>query len=74
MQNTQQNQQTQKEQSIKLEIPLSMVNTVMAALQNVDAPHRVTDPVLRLIAEQAKQQVNNEPVSRDLPGSNNTLN
>ena len=44
------------EPTIKLELNVPEVNTILAALGEL--PHRVADPILRKVVEQAKKQVN----------------
>ena len=41
---------------ITLELDVQAVNTILAALGEL--PHRVSDPILRKVVEQAQKQVN----------------
>ena len=41
---------------ITLELDVNSVNTILAALGEL--PHRVADPILRNVVEQAQKQVN----------------
>lgn len=41
---------------ITLELDVPAVNTILAALSEL--PHRVADPILRNVVEQAQKQVN----------------
>ena len=42
--------------TITLELDVTSVNTILAALGEL--PHRVADPILRNVVEQAQKQVN----------------
>ena len=42
--------------TISLELHVQEVNTILAALGEL--PHRVADPILRKVVEQAQKQVN----------------
>lgn len=42
--------------TITLELDVNSVNTILAALGEL--PHRVADPILRKVVEQAQKQVN----------------
>ena len=42
--------------TISIELNVQEVNTILAALGEL--PHRVADPILRKVVEQAQQQVN----------------
>jgi len=42
--------------TISLELHVPEVNTILAALGEL--PHRVADPILRKVVEQAQKQVN----------------
>jgi len=42
--------------TITLELDVNSVNTILAALGEL--PHRVADPILRNVVEQAQKQVN----------------
>jgi hypothetical protein len=64
-------QSTQQEPMLKFDLSASMVNTILVALQNVDAPHRVTDPVIKAIFEQAQAQTGDGSVEKQLPSSLN---
>lgn len=44
------------EPTIKIELSVQEINTILAALGEL--PHRVADPVLRKVVEQAQKQVN----------------
>lgn len=77
--NPQQMQQPQQEIVLKLELPVNFVNTIIFALENVDAPHRATNPVIRSIMEQAQSQtqqtmMGNGEVERKLPEKPSSLN
>ncbi len=48
------NQQPQ-EVAVKLEVNINEVNVIMAALQEL--PHRVADPLLRKLMQQAQAQL-----------------
>jgi hypothetical protein len=50
------NQQAQPVPVVKLELNVNELNVVMAALQEL--PHRVADPLLRKLMEQAQAQLN----------------
>jgi len=47
-------QPVQQEQTFTLTLTVNEVNTVLAALQEL--PHRLADPILKKIVEQAQQQ------------------
>ena len=42
--------------TINIELNVQEVNTILAAL--AELPHRVADPILRKVVEQAQKQVN----------------
>lgn len=42
--------------TITLELDVNSVNTILAALGEL--PHRIADPILRKVVEQAQKQVN----------------
>lgn len=44
------------EPTIEIELSVQEINTILAALGEL--PHRVADPVLRKVVEQAQKQVN----------------
>ena len=44
------------EPAIKLELNVQEINTILAALGEL--PHRIADPVLRNVVEQARKQAN----------------
>lgn len=69
----QQQQSNQQEPLLKFELTPTMVNTILVALQNVDAPHRVTDPVIKSVFEQAQAQSpsSDGTVEKKLPSSLN---
>lgn len=45
-----------KQPTISIELNVQEVNTILAALGEL--PHRVADPILRKVVEQAQKQVN----------------
>jgi hypothetical protein len=49
------NQAAQQEPVVKLELAVNDVNLILAALQEL--PHKIADPMLRKIMEQANTQL-----------------
>jgi hypothetical protein len=50
------NQQQKEEVKVTIEINVNELNVIFAALQEL--PHRVADPILKKVFEQAQKQLN----------------
>lgn len=48
-------------QQINLNVEVSELNVILAALQEL--PHRVADPILKKLIQQAQAQISEPPVS-----------
>jgi len=50
-----------KEQAIRLELSISQLNIILAALQEL--PHRIADPIIKTIVSQVQPQVSGQEVA-----------